>query len=178
MLSHQVQAASGYKQSLSIMLITGNCTIPMKNIFILTVLLISSSFASALDEIQCTGAKVGIELLPSSAKEHGFEALLTVSRNEKATILRYDANIDYIGAECRTNPLGQSFIVFQAYCGGSGCKDLDNFGIIDPIHLRVLLVPNDWNRADAARIFDGPVGVLENMISLESGKLPRDIPRH
>lgn len=146
----------------------------MKNIFILTVLLISSSFASAMDEIQCVGAKVAIELLPSSAKEHGFAALLTVSRNETATMLRYDANIDYIGAECRTNQLGQSFIVFQAYCGGSGCKDLDNFGMIDPIQPRVLLMPNDSNRADAASIFGGPVGVLENMISLESGKLLRD----
>lgn len=160
------------------MLITGSCAISVKNLFILTVLLISSSFALAMDEIQCTGAKAAIKLLPSSAKEHGFEAILTVSRNEKATILRYDTNIDYIGAECRTNQLGQSFIVFQAYCGGSGCKDLDNFGIIDPIQLRVLLVPNDWNRADAAKIFGGPVGVLENMISLESDKLLRNIHRY
>jgi len=150
----------------------------MKNIFILTILLITSSLASAMGEIQCVGAKVEIELAPSSRGEHGFEAILTVSRNEKVTMLRYDANIDYIGAECRTNQLGQSFIVIQAYCGGSGCKDLDNFGIIDPIQLRVFLVPNDWNRADAARIFGGPVGALDNVISLESGKLLSDIHRH
>ena len=150
----------------------------MKNMFILTVLLVASSFASAIGEVQCAGAKAVIELAPSSWSEHGFEAILTVSRNEKVTTLRYDANIDYIGAECRTNPIGQSFIIFQTYCGGSGCKDLDNFGIIDPIQLRVLLVPNDWNRTDAARIFGGPVGAIDNVISLDNGKLVRDIHRN
>lgn len=102
---------------------------------------------------------------------------LTVLRDEKATTLRYDMNIDFIGAECRKNHRGRSFIVFQAYCGGSGCKDLDNFGIIDPSDLRVLLVPNDWNRVDAERIFGGQVGAMENVISLENGKLLRDIHR-
>lgn len=149
----------------------------MKNAFPITVLLLASSFASAMDEVQCAGAKVAIELAANSNGEHSFEAMLIVSRDEKATTLRYDMNIDFIGAECRKNPGGRSLIVFQAYCGGSGCKDLANFGIIDPSDLRVLLVPNDWNGVDAERIFGGPVGAMANVISLESGKLLRDIHR-
>jgi hypothetical protein len=149
----------------------------MKNAFTLTILLLASSFASAVGEVECVGAKVAIALAPSSKGEKGVMAILTVSRDEKATMLRYDQDIDFIGAECRKNPRGRSFIVFQAYCGGSGCKDLDNFGIIDPSDLRVLLVPNDWNRVDAERIFGGQVGALDNVISLESGKLLRDIHR-
>jgi hypothetical protein len=149
----------------------------MKNAFALTVLLLAASIASAVGEVECVGAKVAIAFTPSSKGEKGFEAILTVSRDEKATTLRYDMNIDFIGAECRKNHWGRSFIVFQAYCGGSGCKDLDNFGIIDPSDLRVLLVPNDWNRVDAERIFGGQVGAMENVISLENGKLLRDIHR-
>ena len=34
-------------------------------------------------------------------------------------------------------------------------------------------MPNDWNRADAERIFGGPVSAMENVISLENGKLRR-----
>ncbi|NGZ84921.1 hypothetical protein [Duganella aceris] len=139
----------------------------MKNVFALTVLLLISSVASAMGEVECVSAKVAIALAPSSSGAPGFEAILTVSRDEKVTTLRYDMNIDFIGVECRKNHLGRTFIVFQAYCGGSGCKDLDNFGIIDPTDLRVLLVPNDWNRADAARIFGGPVGAVDNVISLD-----------
>jgi hypothetical protein len=86
-------------------------------------------------------------------------------------------NIDFIGAECRTNLQGKSFIVFQAYCGGSGCKDLDNFGIIDPSDLRVLLVPNDWNRLDAARILGETARALDSVFSVESGNLIREIHR-
>lgn len=128
-----------------------------------------------MGEVQCAGAKVAIALAPNATGEHGYEAILTVSRQEKVTTLRYDMGIDFIGAECRKNQQGRSLIVFQAYCGGSGCKDLDNFGIIDPNDLRVLLAPNDWNRADAARIFGAPVTALENIISLENGKLIRAI---
>jgi hypothetical protein len=149
----------------------------MKKASALTVLLLASSFASAVGEIECVGAKVAIALAPSSKGEKGVEAILTVSRDEKATTLRYDTDIDYIGADCRKNRRGRSFIVFQAYCGGSGCKDLDNFGIIDPSDLRVLLVPNDWNRVDAERIFGGKVGAVDDVISLENGKLLHNIHR-
>ena len=146
-----------------------------KNTFAVTALLMISSLASASGEIECRGANVTIALAGSSNGYKGLEAILTVSRDRKATTLRYDMNVDFLGAACRKNSKGQSFIVFQAYCGGSGCRDLDNFGIIDPSDLRVLLVPNDWNRIDAERIFGEKVDAIDDVVSLENGKLIRDI---
>jgi hypothetical protein len=155
----------------------GKAPIPMMNTFALTALLLTSSLVSASEALECGGASVAISLAPSSNGAKGVEAILTVSRDRKATTLRYDLNVDFLGAACRKNTKGQSFIVFQAYCGGSGCKDLDNFGIIDPSDVRVLLVPNDWNRADAERIFGGQVRAIDDVISVENGKLIRDIHR-
>lgn len=87
----------------------------MKNALLLTVLLLFSSIASAMGEVQRAGAKVAIALALSSKGEQRFDAILTVSRDEKVTALRYDMNIDFIGVECRKNRFGQAFIVFQTY---------------------------------------------------------------
>ncbi len=64
-------------------------------------------------------------------------------------------------------------IVYQAYCGGSGCDDGQYYGIVDPADLRVLLVPNGWNSRDAARILGTkvlPIGST-GMYSVDTGKL-------
>jgi len=113
----------------------------------------------------CGGAKVEFKFLHSSIQKGGIESVMTISRDERFTILRYDMNIDFIGGVCVPNAQKNPTIVFQAYCGGSGCDDLDNWGIIDPSDLRVLLVPNAWNRKDASRIFGGDLPSIE-MISI------------
>lgn len=150
----------------------------MKTICALFISLSFSSLAMAEDLAQCNGARVTINFSTSDRSSVGVAAVLAVSRDGKETSLRYDMNIDFIGAECLRTPQGRPLIVFQAYCGGSGCKDLDNYGIIDPLDLRVLLVPNDWNRQDAARIFGGQVRPMNNVFSLESRRLIREIHHH
>jgi hypothetical protein len=55
----------------------------------------------------------------------------------------------WISSAVSVRRTGEPMVLFQAYCGGSSCKDLDNWGIVDPSDLRVRLVPNDWNRQDA-----------------------------
>src|SRR5262245_38176154 len=122
----------------------------------------------AAETLSCAGSTLRFDFSPTLASPTGVEATVTVSRGSKSTVLRYATSIDFIGAECRLTPRGKSLIVFQAYCGGSACRDLDNFGIVDPSYLRVLLVPNDWNRRDAARIVGGEVKPIENMTSLRS----------
>jgi hypothetical protein len=139
------------------------------------LLLFFSALASAVEVTNCAGARVVINFSAGSKGPEGVEAALVASRDGKETVLRYDTNIDFIGAECRKTPQGRPLIVFQAYCGGSGCKDLDNYGIIDPADLRVLLVPSDWNRADAARIFDEAVMPMNDVFSAESRQLIREI---
>ena len=68
--------------------------------------------------------------------------------------------------------------MFQAYCGGSGCKDLANYGMIDPKDLRVLLVPNDWNHKDAEKIFEGKITPikLKLLLSVEDAARKLGIP--
>jgi len=75
----------------------------MKNAVPLTLFLLLPSFASAVGEVQCVSANVAIALTPSAKGEQGFEAILTASRDENMTTLRYDRHIDFIGVEWRKN---------------------------------------------------------------------------
>ena len=119
------------------------------------------------DRFSCGGTVVDISFFRSTRKEPwGVEAVLTVARESRSTILRYDMSIDFIGAVCTTNGRKEPTIVFQAYCGGSACRDLDNWGIIDPKDLRVLMVPNDQNRKDAQRLLGVALPEIRNMISI------------
>ncbi len=124
----------------------------------------------------CGGGEV--ELTFAIRKQPGLEdhveAIVTVRRADRSTVLRYDGEVDDVGGVCVNNGRSQPTVVFQAYCGGSGCHDLDNWGIIDPRDLRVLLVPNDWNRADAARILGTGLPKIEPMITVDAKRLGLD----
>lgn len=122
--------------------------------------------AAIANPIMCETAKVDISFAKSAQFPETVESVLTASAGGRATVLRYDGDIDFIGAECRKTMDGKSLIVFQAYCGGSACKDIDNYGIIDPQDLRVLLVPNDTNRALASRILGSKVAPIEKPLSI------------
>jgi len=123
-------------------------------------------------DFSCGGAKVEFKFFKSSIEKNGVESVMTVSRGERSTILRYDMNIDFIGGICVPNGRQEPSIVFQVYCGGSGCYDLDNWGIIDPSDLRVLLVPNTWNRKDARMILGRDLPKVEMIpIANEAEKL-------
>jgi hypothetical protein len=124
-------------------------------------------------DFSCGDAKVEFKFFKSAINEKfGVESVMTVSRGERSTILRYDMGIDFIGGTCMTNRLNKPTIVFQACCGGSGCYDGDNWGIIDPQDLRVLLVPNDSNYKDAHEILGRDLSKMEMIsISYEAAKL-------
>lgn len=147
----------------------------MKITALLFTLFLSLSVAAAAEVTECAGSKVYIAFSSSLKSPEGVESILTVSRSGQDTTLRYDTNIDFIGAECRKNRRGEPLIVFQAYCGGSGCRDLDNFGIIDPSDLRILLVPNDWNRGDAKKILGDEVAPIDDVFSVADGTLIRHV---
>ena len=121
----------------------------------------SAAFANP---VTCGAAKVDISFAKSAQFPDTVEAILSASIGTRSTVLRFDGDIDFIGAECRKTKEGKTMVVFQAYCGGSACKDLDNYGIIDPQDLRVLLVPNDTNRAQADKIFGSKVAPINKML--------------
>jgi hypothetical protein len=131
------------------------------------ILVLMTSAAIADDGFSCGGAEVRFHF----EIQHGFEDHVAVdvifSRDGQQSVLRYDGNIDFIGGVCVKNKRGKPTIVFQAFCSGSGCADLENWGIVSPSDLRVLLVPNDWNMDDARKILGRPLPKIEKMISLE-----------
>jgi hypothetical protein len=137
---------------------------------IISVLLlaISSNIVLAGNEIPCADTKIVFSFVPNipTNMSSGIETVLTVEKEGRNTVLKY-RNIDYIGGICAINAKSKrQYFVYQAYCGGSGCMDLDNWGIIDLAELHVLLVPNNWNRKDAVRILGEPLPVIEKMISI------------
>lgn len=138
--------------------------------------LLALNDASANETFSCGPSTVDISFTKrpkaKDAEEH-VEALLSVTDAGRTTTLRYDGTVDFIGAMCAANAQKEPTVVFQAYCGGSACRDQDNWGIIDPKTLRVLLVPNDGNRKDARTIFGRPLPKIARMISVseEAAKL-------
>jgi hypothetical protein len=114
--------------------------------------------AEAAQVFSCDGAEVRIEVAAreSPVWEERAEAVVTVRRAGAVTVLRY-LNIDFIGGQCVVKAESQALVVFQAYCGGSGCKDLDNWGVVNPKTLRVLTVPSDTNRKEALTLIGGSV---------------------
>ena len=128
--------------------------------FILTFILLLTSPLVFSETFNCKSAKINITLIPN--KKTSFptikETILKVEQKDKDIKLRFFD--DYFGIECRKNPQGKYYIIFQSYCSGGGCRDLDNFGIINPDSLQVLLVPNDENRRTAEKIFGQPLTPL------------------
>ena len=118
----------------------------------------------------CGAAQVRIDIIARDALqwEDRVESVVTVSKDGYSTVLRY-RNIDFIGGQCVAKPGAAPLVVFQAYCGGSGCKDLDNWGVIETDQLRVLTVPSDTNREDARRIIGSDRLPQLDMLAVDIG---------
>lgn len=141
-----------------------------------TLCLVCAAFAacpaSAAQAFSCGGADVSIVVIARDSPiwEQRAESVVTVSRDGYSTTLRY-RNVDFIGGKCVNRPNAKSVVVFQAYCGGSGCRDGANWGVIDPEVLRVLAVPSDFNRDEVQKILgDRPMPDLRMMSVLEEAR--------
>lgn len=135
--------------------------------------------AWAAQHFSCGGADVRIDVVGRASPmwEDRMEAVVTVARDAVATVLRY-RQIDFIGGQCVTRNDGAPLVVFQAFCGGSGCRDLDNWGVVDPKTLRVLTVPSDSNREEAQRLTDRSAMPNVDVMSVlaEARKQGIDVP--
>lgn len=122
---------------------------------LLTTLVSLPAFAEQV--FQCDGANVTLKvdtLLPLRSTE-GADVILQVERGPRATILRY-SNVDFVGGTCDTDASGSPRVVYQAVCAGSGCKDLSNWGVINPSTLQALVVPADDSLSAATRLLGHP----------------------
>ena len=126
----------------------------------LAILVAGHSYAAQV--FSCDGAMARIEVIAreSPVWEERLEAVVTVSRDGAITVLRY-RNIDFVGGQCFVGDKSQSLVIFQAFCGGSGCKDLANWGVVNPKNLRVLTVPSDRNREEVLTLVGGELPRLE-----------------
>jgi len=118
---------------------------------------------------ECGGARVEITITRprSTPPSEAAKTTIAVSRGGHVRELAYVGGIDFVGGQCLATADGAPRVVFQAYCGGSGCKDQDNWGIMDPLQLQFLLVPSDTNRADAQKILGGVPVPAKHMLSVE-----------
>jgi len=126
--------------------------------------------ASAEYRFDCGDAQVevSVETIENPLPELRRRAKISVSHASGAVReLSYIGGIDYIGGHCVHDRNGQPYVLFQAVCGGSACKDLENWGIIDPRSMQLLLAPNDMSRAEAERILGKAPVTPKNMLRVD-----------
>lgn len=126
-------------------------------------------------EFECGGARVVIDSSPKGFKspEEGFaktgmqiQAQIVVTRASSSVTFRSWQSIDYIGGTCINDAQGKPHIVYQAFCGGSGCDDLTNWGIIDASEIREELIPGAHNGEQARAILGTQPPRMLRLISL------------
>lgn len=130
-------------------------------------------------EFQCGGATVAIDSEPKGFRspEEAYvrtgklvQARIVVTRGESRATFQSWKDIDFIGGRCVDDAKGNPRIVYQAYCGGSGCDGLSNWGIIDAVELREMLTPGDHNTERAREILGAKPPGIDRLISLFSGR--------
>ncbi len=129
-------------------------------------------------EFRCGGATVVIDSEPKGFRspEEAYartgklvQAHIVVTRGEARASFQSWKNIDFIGGTCIDDAKGNPRIVYQAYCGGSGCDDLSNWGIIDAVELREILIPSDRNTDRAREILGVRPPRIDRVINLLAG---------
>jgi hypothetical protein len=90
------------------------------------------------------------------------EVNISATGNQGMIAVKEEAN-DFFKLGCLSSK-GRYFIVYQNYCGGSGCRDLDNYGIIDAMSLKHLLKPSDDNRQKASKMVGMTTDNLKNAL--------------
>lgn len=118
-----------------------------KKLFLLVLALLYCCSGNAM-EMVCGKTRVEYNLGPHSI--YGYESVdikvFSVS-NELLSEMIYDWV--HFSLTCFTNEEKEKFVVYKAYCGGSGCDDSSNFGVISAESGEQLLVPTDNNRRKA-----------------------------
>lgn len=144
-------------------------------------LILISGASWAGQEFPCSKATASIVVAEATSVdgELRMRTTFTVESPEGESVsISYVGRIDFDGGVCVTDVKGNARVLFQAYCGGSGCKDLDNWGIVDPDALQILLAPYDSNAAEARRVLGVPPTPPKVKLSVraEAEKLGVEVP--
>ncbi|HEX7764153.1 MAG TPA: hypothetical protein VF433_11160 [Cellvibrio sp.] len=122
----------------------------LKSIFLIPLLAVST--LSLADTISCGGKFVSVSDAPS-ANEPFFSVV--IEGDSTSAPYQFEIQKDYLRLRCEVTSTGKHVILINNICGGSGCVEFGNFGIIDIGSGKVLLEPNQpfkGNRDQAEEI--------------------------
>ena len=138
LLRKSIPQRTTYKLPLCLTLATKNGV----STLIRTILLLSLSVISTLsaaESISCGESLVTVSDAPS-AREPFFS--ITIEGKSTTSNHKFEIQKDYLQLRCETTSTGKSVVFINHFCGGSGCADLGNYGIIEASTGKVLLEPN------------------------------------
>ena len=101
-------------------------------------------------ETTCGENKFKVELIKNSSHplDNVYKLYAITSTEEK---LLYVGDVGgWFHAACLKDKTGQDIILFQSFCGGSGCVE-DKYGIIQAKTLKLILKPSEKNIGNTKR---------------------------
>ena len=117
----------------------------MRYIFCVLILISSSALAEPQQVFKTT---CGPSKFQVSVINNGFPLdntfTLSVIKSDEATQLFKGEDGGWFHAACMSKKDGTPLLVFQSYCGGSGCVE-GKYGVIEPFSLKALLLPSPNN---------------------------------
>lgn len=126
-----------------------------KTFSLLAIIVSTNSFA---DSLTCGGSVIEVVDAPSSETPY-FQLIIKsdlINRNYKFEIQK-----ENLFLRCEEIKNGMQVVLVNHFCGGSGCADFGNFGIIEVETGVILLEPDkpfDGNREKAEEIMDKDIG--------------------
>ncbi len=118
---------------------------------VIITLVFSFSTPSYAQELTCENTRINYQLSPPSS--YGYESVTAeVFINDSELPSKLSFEWVHFSIMCFTNIDNDKFIVYKAYCGGSGCDDSSNYGVIDASTGIPLLKPYTGNRTKAKKI--------------------------
>jgi len=118
----------------------------------IAVSLLFISIGVAADALKCGDAQAVV--INSTVASYPYLTIAVVSK-EYEKFYRYPAQNEFLKVRCEKLPDGSPALLVLHACGGSGCAEATNFGVINAVSGAVLLEPNErWhgNAAEAKKI--------------------------
>lgn len=115
---------------------------------ILALSLIAASVPSFAASLVCGDTTVSV-VEPASERDPYFRVMLKNKVIDKT--YSYEIQKDYLHLRCDETSAGVTVLFFNHFCGGSGCADYGNFGIIEVKTGAILLEPDQSHDGNLQR---------------------------
>jgi hypothetical protein len=116
--------------------------------FVFTIALLSIAITSHAENLVCGNSKAEIFNAETSFAPY-FK--IVVSNSSISKEYKFSAELEYFQLRCDSKSDGTPVFLILHFCGGSGCSDLCNFGIIDASTGALLLKPDQPQKGNNDR---------------------------